>query len=277
MLIVAAIQQFFTLDQEALRIYRLLQLTGQTYFSAFTFAPVVLTLISLIIPRKRSEKFGAGRLRNNITILLIAATILSIGQIFRCVTLWLPPVVLRGPRGPRPIPWYFSRTCFYVFNFTTEIIVVMFYAVVRVDLRFHVHDGSKGPGDYSKGRRDSKYHVDVMGDEKKLKRASTQPLSGVQQGNGSHDTLHEYEASIFDDTRTLADSLRYPSSVLEVDPKSGHWKIKRVSSLYSDRWSHGSEPSLWSPDRDTYIGDDAPPVPDRDPVTHAVVPGCVPP
>lgn len=30
-----------------------------------------------------------------------------------------------------------------------EILVVILYVVVRVDRRFHVPDGSKGPGDYS--------------------------------------------------------------------------------------------------------------------------------
>ncbi|KAH7139414.1 hypothetical protein B0J11DRAFT_42722 [Dendryphion nanum] len=261
MLIVAAIQQFFTVESTVLRIDRTLQLTGQTYFSAFTFAPIILVFLSLTFPRRKTEKFGAGRFRNNIVILLIGATVLSIGQIFRCVTMWLPPVALRGPRGPQEPPWYFSRTCFYLFNFTTEILVVMFYAIVRVDLRFHILDGSKGPGDYAKGRRESQYRVGIMGDEKKLKRASAQGLDGIHQSNSSNDTLHEYEASLFDDTRTLADSLRYPSSVLEVDSKTGNWKIKRISSLHSDRWSDGSEPSLWSPDRDTYIEHDAPPVP----------------
>ncbi|KAF2191460.1 hypothetical protein K469DRAFT_720476 [Zopfia rhizophila CBS 207.26] len=273
MLIAAAVQQFFTLDSNTLRIDRNLQLAGQTYFAAFCAAPLVLITISLIIPRRGTEKFGAGRLRNNIMMLAIAVLILSAGAIFRCVTTWLPPVPLRGPRGrPNPIPWYFSRECFYVFNFTTEILVVILYAVVRVDLRFHIPDGSKGPGAYS-GR--GGYHVGIIGKETNLKRSPTSPtMYGGYGGygmhpNGSNETLHMYEDSIFDDTKTLADSLRYPSSILEVDSKTGYWKIKRVSgtsSIHSTRrQSRMSEQSLWSPDRETWIGNAPPPVPKMPP------------
>ena len=257
MLIVAALQPFFTLDTRIRRIDRNLQLLGLTYFSAFSFTPILLVLISLSLPRKGTEKFGAGRLRNAIAILLLGTTIVSIGQIFRCVTMWLPPVSLRTANGvPVPSPWYFSKTCFYIFNFTTEILVVILYAIVRVDLRFHVPDGSKAPGDYA-ASRNKNYSVDIIVDEKNLKRAGRHPIGCFS--NDSRDTLHEYEASIFDDTRTLADSLRYPSSVLEVDSKTGHWKIKRHCGTPSThtRYSSSSQPTLFGLE-----GDDVPPMPD---------------
>ncbi|KAF2727160.1 hypothetical protein EJ04DRAFT_146122 [Polyplosphaeria fusca] len=267
LLIVAAIQQFFTLDANTLNIDRDLQLTGQTYFAIFCFAPVLLIGISQIVPRRGTEKFGAGRLRNNITIVVIAALVLSLGQIFRTATAWLPQSPLRNAQGqPNSSPWYLSKACFYIFNFTTEIFVVIFYALCRVDLRFHIANGASKAGDYVKGREEPPFHVDVLGDEKKLKRASTANWVGTQHANDSKDTLHEYEASIFDDTRTLADSLRYPSSILEVDQKTGHYKIKRasgtpsISSARMSRMSHLSDPSIWSPDRDTLTAD-APPVP----------------
>lgn len=261
MLVVGAIQQFFTLNTNTLQIDRDLQLAGQTYFAAFCFAPIIVLIISLIVPRQGTEKFGAGRLRINIAILILATTILSAGQIFRCVTTWLPPTPLRGAQGrPLDSPWYYSKACFYAFNFTTEILIVIFYAVVRVDLRFHVPNGSKKAGDYSR-KRDSMYNVNVMGDENNLKRQSKAPTVG---SNRSNETLHEYESSLFDDTRTLADSLRYPSSVLEIDPKSGHWKIKRLSqaaSMSSLRHSNMSQSSIWDPTRNTWVDGDAPPVP----------------
>lgn len=55
-------------------------------------------------------------------------------------------------KTPRPIndpPTYFNKGCFYFFNLTVEVLVIFLYVIVRVDLRFHVPDGSKGPGDYS--------------------------------------------------------------------------------------------------------------------------------
>ncbi|KAF2661175.1 hypothetical protein K491DRAFT_674154 [Lophiostoma macrostomum CBS 122681] len=279
MIIVTSIQPYFTQSTTIRRIDRDLQLAGQTYFAAFCFAPIPILLISLALPRKGTEKFGAGRLRNAIVILLVAATILSVGAIFRCVIQWLPPVSLRNAQGQsNATPWYFSKACFYVFNFAIEIFVVIFFAVTRVDLRFHIADGAKGPGAYKAGR-DSKYNIGVIGDEKNLKRASSQKF-GESQINNSNDTLHEFNASLFDDTRTLADSLRYPSSVLEVDSKTGHWKVKRVSgapSIHSAHLSSASQPSLWSPDRDTYVASDAPPLPTDWPLRESQFPaGSIP-
>ncbi|KAF2871976.1 hypothetical protein BDV95DRAFT_606546 [Massariosphaeria phaeospora] len=258
LLIVAAVQQFFTLDKNTRRIDRNLQLTGQTYFAVFCFAPAILIFISLVLPRKGTEKFGAGRLRNNIAIVVIAVLILSTGQIFRCATAWLTPTPLRNAQG-RPVtpPWYLSKSCFYTFNFTTEAVVVIFYALTRVDLRFHVPDGAKQTGDYARGR-DKPKHVDIIGDEKKLKRFSTRSNA---QPYSSSDVLHEYDASPFDDARTLADSLRYPSSVLEVDSNTGNWKVKRISRATSSSTLHDSR-SIYSTDRETCFGDDVPPVPD---------------
>jgi hypothetical protein len=253
MIVVTSIWQFFTLNTNALRIFRDLQLAGQTYFTAFAFAPIVFVLISLVIPRHEIDKFGAGRLRVNITILVLSAAILSVGQIFRCVTTWLPPVPLRNARGQfQDPPWYFSKACFYGFNFVTEIIVIIMYAVVRVDLRFHVPNGAKRAGDYSRSS------VNVHVSEKAL-----HPKVVSMQSNGSSETLHSYQNSIFDDSGTLADSLRYPSSTLAIDEKTGAWKVKRASggSSGSQHSSTGSRSSIWL-DRDTMIENDIPPVPE---------------
>jgi len=74
-----------------------------------------------------------------IIVLLTGSTLLCLGASFRCGTLWLPPV----PRS-QPLPPYFHRAYFYVFNFGLEILVVYLYAIVRVDLLFHVPDGCQG-------------------------------------------------------------------------------------------------------------------------------------
>ncbi|KAF1959952.1 hypothetical protein CC80DRAFT_440166 [Byssothecium circinans] len=263
LLIVGAIQQCFTLDANTLRIDRNLQLTGQTYFAVFTIAPIVAVTLSLIVPRSHVDKFGAGRMKNNIAILLIAAAILAVGQIFRVVIAWLPATSLRNAQGrPNDTPWYYSKACFYTFNFTTEILVAMAYAVVRIDLRFHVPDGCKGPGDYQ-AKRQSKFKVNIAGSEKELKRRSKNSI----HSNHSTETLQEYEGSLFDDSQTLADSLRYPSTVLEVDRKSGHWKVKRVSrpnSMHSVATANYSQNSMIQ---------DAPPLPNSDwPLRESQIP-----
>ena len=255
MIIITSIWQFFTLDDNELRIFRNLQLAGQTYFTVFAFAPIIFVLVSLMIPRTEIDKFGAGRLRVNITILLIGAAVLSVGQIFRCVINWLPPIPLRNAQGQSQTPpWYYEKACFYAFNFVTEIIVVIMYAVVRVDLRFHVPDGAKKAGDYSR----STLNINSPGEKA--------PRHNIvsMQSNGSSETLHSYQTSVFEDSGTLADSLHYPASTLAIDEKTGAWKVKRASgasSIGSPRSSTGSRSSIWL-DRNTMTENDIPPVPE---------------
>ena len=253
MIVVTSIWQSFTLDTNKLRIFRDFQLAGQTYFATFCFAPIIIVLLSLVIPRHEIDKFGAGRLRVNITILLAATAILSTGQIFRCVIAWLPPFPLRNARGQfQDPPWYYEKACFYAFNFVTEILVIIIYAVVRIDLRFHVPNGAKRAGDYSRSS------VNVHVTEKAL-----HPNVLSMQSNGSHETLYSYQTSLFEDSGTLADSLRYPSSTLTIDEKTGAWKIKRASgsSVGSHNSSMGSRSSMWL-DRNTMVENDIPPVPE---------------
>lgn len=147
MLITAIVQQFYTLSTSIHRIDRDMQMAGTSYFLAFCFAPIPLVLLTIAIPRKgQLEKFGHGSWRVKVLSLLFSATLLTLGAAFRATTLYKNPL-------PRTQPaWYDAKWCFYFFNFVLEIIVIYFYLAIRVDLRFHVPNGSKGPGDYSRGR-----------------------------------------------------------------------------------------------------------------------------
>ncbi|KAF1920850.1 hypothetical protein BDU57DRAFT_534588 [Ampelomyces quisqualis] len=271
MLIIANIWQFFTVEDTKLHAFRALVLTGQTYFTIFCFAPAIIVLISVLIPRHEIEKFGAGRLRINITILLIAVAVLTTGQLFRCVIAWIPQTPVLGFAGqPVDKPWYLHRACFYVFNFVTEIIVVVMFALVRVDLRFHVPDKSRMSGDYS-GRNSvmdfsSKSKVDLAQEASEKSLECEAPVVPTSHRNESRETLHQYETSVFEDSRTLADSLQYGDSTLEVDNKTGAWKVKRVSTgSVSSRFS-SVEPNQISSrttfnDRSITFADKPPPVP----------------
>ncbi|KAJ5024895.1 hypothetical protein J3E71DRAFT_399997 [Bipolaris maydis] len=224
-LIVSQIWKFFTLTHLKQDAFRVLFLVAQTYATVFCFAPAILVALSLLIPRTEVEKFGAGRLRYNITILVISVCILSIGQVFRCVLAWIPPTLMIDvQRGNVAIPWYLSKASFYCFNFLTEILVVMLFAVVRVDLRFYVPNGANKEGDYSKSR------LDFHNDDEKTPVEENCTKEPMIHHNDSNQTLHRYQSSVFEDTQTLADSLRYPHSTLEVDEKTGSWKVKRLST-----------------------------------------------
>src|SRR5690606_29236052 len=47
--------------------------------------------------------------------------------------------------------WYHHKAAFYCINFVIELIVMYTYMLIRFDRRFHVPDGSHGPGHYSVG------------------------------------------------------------------------------------------------------------------------------
>ncbi|KAF2083221.1 hypothetical protein K490DRAFT_52213, partial [Saccharata proteae CBS 121410] len=138
MVITVTVQSFYTLNTNTHRIDRDIQLYTATYFSLVSFLPIPLTLIAFGIPQRTAlEKFGSGRYRTKVVVLVGASFLLCLGACYRCGTSWLTPVSVR-----EPLPDYFSKACFYIFDFTIEITVVLLYLAVRIDQRFHVPNGS---------------------------------------------------------------------------------------------------------------------------------------
>lgn len=148
-LIVCTVQSFYTLDTNIRRVDRDVQRFGATYFAVAAFLPLPLLALNFIIPRSSGvEKFGEGRFRTKVMVLIFSSTILTFGAAFRAGISYVP--------RPRDDPaWYHSKAAFYLVNFTIEIIVVALYAIIRVDKRFIVPNGSHAPGDYS-GRNGEK-------------------------------------------------------------------------------------------------------------------------
>ncbi|KAF2127740.1 hypothetical protein P153DRAFT_320188 [Dothidotthia symphoricarpi CBS 119687] len=142
--IVATVQSFYTLDTSIRHVDRSLQLYGQTFLAVVSCAPIIILAIAFAIPRRSApEKFGAGRLRTKVIVLLVGTTLVSMGAWYRCGTSWQTPV----PRT-QPMPVYFHKAAFYCFIFVNEILTSYLYAIMRVDLRFWIPNGAKGPGDY---------------------------------------------------------------------------------------------------------------------------------
>ena len=147
MLITTVVQQFYTLNANTHRIDRAVILYGGTMYAVISFLPIPLLLLSLAIPRRTPlQKFGEGRFRHKVAILLLASTLLCLGASFRAGTNYLPP----HPRSDPPA--YYSRACFYIFNFVVEILVVYLYVLVRVDRRFWIPNGSHAAGDYLRAK-----------------------------------------------------------------------------------------------------------------------------
>jgi len=147
MIVATVIYSDFTLNPNIKRSIRDIVLYVQTFYTIIAFLPIPMVIGGILIPRKtRLEKFGHGRFRTKVAFLLGTSFLLCLGASFRAGT--------NFAGGDRPIsdhPAYFSKACFYIFNFAIEIIVILCYVIIRVDKRFYVPDHSKMAGDYSRG------------------------------------------------------------------------------------------------------------------------------
>lgn len=148
MVIVGTVQSFYTLDPNTRAVDRSLQLYGSTFLAIFATLPLPIVVLSLLVPYSPLDRFGVGRLRTKVIVLLVSTTLLSVGAWYRCGSTWAPPV----PRS-QPLPGYLGKGPFYIFNFFVEIQTVLMYAILRVDLRYHIPNGAKGIGSYSSSQQ----------------------------------------------------------------------------------------------------------------------------
>jgi hypothetical protein len=147
-LITSIVQQSYSLDSNTLRIDRDIQLVGATYNAAASFLPIPIVLLAVLFPRTGERKvvqFGTGRYRTKIAVVLTSSILICLGASFRCGIAYVP----RLAADPA---WYQSKACFYCFTMVLEILVIYMYIFVRVDRRFHIPDGAKGPGSYGSGK-----------------------------------------------------------------------------------------------------------------------------
>ncbi|KAJ5497500.1 hypothetical protein N7463_009487 [Penicillium fimorum] len=137
MVITSVVQSSYTLNANTLRIDRDILLYGQTYFSIVSFLPLPLVFLVLLSPnRKRIEQVGSGGWVAKVFIVVLVSSLLCLGASFRAATSWMTPRPITDPA------WYHSKACFYIFNFTIDILVVAIFFVGRVDQRFWVPNGS---------------------------------------------------------------------------------------------------------------------------------------
>ncbi|KAI0429465.1 hypothetical protein F5Y09DRAFT_310322 [Xylaria sp. FL1042] len=146
LVIYSVVQSSYTLNPNTLRAARDIQLAASTYLLVFTTLPIWLLIVAhFLLPKSADEEtFGHGSMRTKIVINLLATCICITIAGFKTGTAWEPPRPLSNPA------WYHSKPAFYVFSFVLEIIVLAVLTLSRIDKRFHVPDGSKQPGDYSR-------------------------------------------------------------------------------------------------------------------------------
>ena len=163
LLIAAVVAEFYTLGARNERTTRSIQRYGQTLYATMASLPMFIVGISSLARRyPRSgmtttiDKFGGGSMRAKIVIVMVSSFFLGLGAWYRAGTVLSPafPFTRTTPNGSSlevPEPSYLSKACFYIFNFTIEISIVYFWLAVRIDKRFYVPDGAKGPFSYAGG------------------------------------------------------------------------------------------------------------------------------
>ena len=155
MVITVVTQSFYTLRPYTLRIDRDIELYCQTMYAFLAFLPVPMVLISTLAGRLPSvqaqrkltpvDKFGEGRMRHKIMIIVFSAVLLTLETSFRVGSTWKKPVPARTPTGHMvPQPWYLTKAAFYCFNFAVELTVTSPWLIFRVDKMFWVPNGAKG-------------------------------------------------------------------------------------------------------------------------------------
>ncbi|KAF3490873.1 uncharacterized protein GIQ15_00390 [Arthroderma uncinatum] len=145
--ITASVHSFFTLNPNARRIDRDLQLFGGSVLTFVAFLPLPIVAFILAVPRKQPiDQFGSGSWSAKVIIVVTAACLLTLGAGFRIG-------VSASPPRPANIPaWYHHKASFYIFNFVLEAIVVYMFLFGRIDRRFYVPNGSSKERNYAANR-----------------------------------------------------------------------------------------------------------------------------
>ncbi|KAK5633812.1 hypothetical protein RRF57_009526 [Xylaria bambusicola] len=151
LVIYSVVQGAYTLDPSLLQKTRTIQLTATTYLLVFTTLPIWLQVVAhFLLPKPAdAETFGQGSGRAQVLINLLSTCICITIAGFKTGTSWETPRPLSNPA------WYHSKPAFYVFGFVLELLVLALLTLSRIDKRFHIPNGSKGPGDYSRRLEES--------------------------------------------------------------------------------------------------------------------------
>ncbi|KAL6362785.1 hypothetical protein LRP88_04090 [Fusarium phalaenopsidis] len=145
MVIVSVVYSYYTLDPHIQSWLRCIRLVTAVYLAVLVFLPIQGVIIALLLPRTSPiDHFSQGTMRAKVILVLFTSVLLSLGACFRAGAAFIQ----RPAENPG---WFNSKAAYYCFNYVIELVVVLTYVLSRFDRRFHIPNGSSGPGDYSKG------------------------------------------------------------------------------------------------------------------------------
>jgi hypothetical protein len=135
----------YSLNIHTKLICRDVQLAALTFLLVFVCLPLLHIFAILLLPKSTDEEaFGKGGMRSKMIIVTVSTCLCIIIAGFKVGITWSPPRPVTHPY------WFDSKACLYIFGFTIEILAVVFLTFTRIDKRFYVPDGCKGPGDYTR-------------------------------------------------------------------------------------------------------------------------------
>jgi Protein of unknown function (DUF3112) len=141
---------FFVTTASGAKITKDLLFLGASWNLFLCVFPLIFIGIFATIPSpSKIEKFGTGRFRTKIVMLVYSSSTLFIGAIVRLIAAAQSHPI----NDPGQVD---TKTIFYLTGFMLEIFVVLLFAAARFDLRFHIPNGCTGPGQYAPAREDDK-------------------------------------------------------------------------------------------------------------------------
>lgn len=147
MAIVALVVSINTKNLQTLHSIRDVTLASSTYSLVVAVFPSCMLAIAYLLPTSPTEEaFGTGSQGKKLVVLLISCSLAIIIAGFKTGTAW------ETPRSTLNPAWYDTKAAFYCFEFMLEIIILATFLISRIDNLFHVPDGCKGPGDYTRLR-----------------------------------------------------------------------------------------------------------------------------
>ncbi|KAI8716701.1 hypothetical protein NCS52_00964300 [Fusarium sp. LHS14.1] len=145
MFVVSVVDSYYTLDPHIQSQLRAVRLATAVYLAVLAFLPIPGVVATFLLPRiSPINDFGEETMRTKVALLLFTSVLLSLDACFCAGGAFI--------RRPTENPgWFNSKAAYYCFNYVIELVMVFIYALFRFDRRFHIPNGSKGPGDYSNG------------------------------------------------------------------------------------------------------------------------------
>jgi hypothetical protein len=156
---IAVIASSYLRNDSSIRATRVLERIGTTVLAVVATLPMLIVGISRLLrwhPRirmtKTIDKFGEGSMRAKADIVILSSFLLSLSAWFRVGVVFHEPIPLSTAQNETTSqPGYLSKPCFYVLILLIELSVCVLWLIVRIDERFFIPDGAKGPSSYAGG------------------------------------------------------------------------------------------------------------------------------